>query len=522
MPDNSSSNKRIAKNSIFLSIRMVFVLCISLYTTRVILRVLGIIDFGIYNVVCGFVTMFAFLNTSMSNGIQRYLNFEFAKNGEEGANRVFCTAVYIQGFLAMAVVFILEAFGLWYLHNKMVIPTDRMVAAEWIFQFSIVSFVLGIMQAPFSAAVTAHEKFNFYAIVGILDAILKLAIALLLDTIPVDNLILYGLLLTVVSLINFLLFVFYSKKNFAEIKFSFKLDKLLFKSMLGFSGWNLFGSFSGIMKEQGINLLLNAFFGPVVNAARGVASQINSGIQGFVGNILTPVRPQVIQSYARGDVHRTLNLTYSISKLSCCFFLMMAIPASLEIKYLLEIWLGDNIPDYTALFTIIVLATTLINILNGAISTIVHATGIMKEYQLYGSMIGVASVPIAYILLKINSNPEIALITVFFCTLFSHTIGLFIVRKIAGLSLRDYINKVVIPIMTVLLSTLAVTLPFYYLLNSGVIRLMIIVISSIIGVIYSLYLFATNDSERHLINSMIKSYLSKIKSHLPRHKSNCT
>lgn len=520
MPDNSLSNKRIAKNSIFLSIRMVIVLGISLYTTRIVLRVLGVVDFGVYNVVCGFVTMFSFLNTSMSNGIQRFFNYEYGRNGEEGANRVFCTSLYIQAFLALAVVIIIEVFGLWYLHNKMVIPMERQVAAEWIFQFAVISFVLGIMQAPFSAAVTAHEQFNFYALVGILDAVLKLVIVLILDILPLDNLVLYGLFLSLVNLIDFLLFVIYSINNFAEIKFQFKCDRELFNGMLGFSGWNLLGSFSGVMKEQGINLVLNAFFGPVVNAARGVASQINSGIQGFVGNILTPVRPQVVQSYARGDVLRSLYLTYSISKLSSCFFLMMAIPAALEISYLLKIWLGDNIPDYTATFTIIILATSLIYILNGAISTVVHATGIMKEYQLYGSLIGVASVPIAYFLLKIFEMPEIALVAVLICASLSHIIGLFIVRKIAGLSLRDYLREVIIPISVVLLSTLILTIPIHLFLHSGLIRFICVVLCSIFGILTSLYFFALKNSERLFVNSILKSFVSRLKS-LIKHRNIC-
>jgi len=214
MIETSSSNRRIAKNSIFLSIRMVIVLLISLYTTRVVLSILGVVDYGVYNVVCGFIAMFAFLNTSMSNGIQRFFNYEYGKSGEDGANKVYCTSLYIQALLALIVVITVELFGLWYLHNKMVIPDDRLIAAEWIFQLAMITFVLGIMQAPFAAAVTAHEKFDFYAVVSVLDAVLKLVIVYLIRTIPADQLVVYGILTTCVALINIFLYYFYCKSKF--------------------------------------------------------------------------------------------------------------------------------------------------------------------------------------------------------------------------------------------------------------------------------------------------------------------
>lgn len=511
MPDNSSSNKRIAKNSIFLTIRMVIVLGISLYTTRVVLRVLGVEDYGVYNVVCGFVSMFGFLNTSMSNGIQRFFNFEFGKNGEKGANKVFCTAVLIQTILALIIIILVESFGLWYLHNKMVIPAERMVAAEWIFQFAIISFLFTIMQAPFTAAVMAHERMDFFAIISLLDAFLKLGFVLLLPFLKGDQLIIYGLLLVLTCLINFVLYYVYCKKNFKEIVLHRFFDRSLFKSMLGFSGWNLFGSFSGVMKEQGINLVINFFFGPVVNAARGVAAQVNGGIQGFVGNILTPVRPQVVQSYARGDINRSLNLTFSISKLSSCFFLMMAIPASLEIDYVLRIWLGDNVPDHTAFFTILVFCTTLVNILNGAISTVVHATGVMKNYQIWGSLVSISSVPIAFFLLKVYPVPEVALFVVFICASIGHGVSLYIASRLVKMSLMKYLKKVVIPIIIVLAVSLAITIPVHLYLSEGVVRLLCVTILGLVSILLSLYFLAFDNSEKQLSKQLLFGVINKLK-----------
>ena len=449
MPDNTSSNKRIAKNSIFLTIRMMIVLVVTFYTTRVLLRTLGVMDYGTYNVVCGFVVMFAFLTRSMSNAIQRFFNFEYGKNGVEGANRVYCTAVFIQFVLAVIIVVLTESFGLWYLHHKMVIPDDRMIAAEWIFQFSILSFVFAIMQAPYSAAVTAHERMDFFAIISVLDAFLKLGIVFILPYLRADQLIMYGFLRAGISVLNFLIFYVYCKRNFKEIKLHRYFDKKLFLSMLSFSGWNIFGSLSSVMKEQGINLVINFFFGPIVNAARGIASQVNGGLHGFVSNITTPVRPQVVQSYAKGNIGRTMNLTYSISKLSCCFLLMMALPVSLEIDYILQLWLGDNIPQHANTFVVIILFTSFISNLNSATSGVVHATGIMRDYQLWGGLINLSSVPLAYFLLKAYPQPELALLAVFVCSALSHFICLFVVKKLVGMSVWDYIKKIVLPIIVV-------------------------------------------------------------------------
>lgn len=511
MLDNSASNRRIAKNSVFLTIRMVIVLLISLYTTRVVLKVLGVEDYGVYNVVCGFVSMFAFLNTSMSNGIQRFFNFELGRNGEEGANKVFVTSLIIQTLLAFIIIVLVETFGLWYLHNKMVIPDDRILAADYIFQFSVLGFLFVIMQAPYTAAVMAHEKMDFYAVVSVLDAVLKLAIVLVLPLLAGDSLIWYGILMLGINAVNFFLYFIYSKARFPEIKIKRIFDRPLFNSMLDFSGWNLFGSFSGIMQEQGINLVINFFFGPIVNAARAVASQVNAGLEGFVTNITIPVRPQVVQSYARGDNNRMMDLTFSISKLSCCFLMMMAIPVSIEIHYVLNIWLGDSVPEYAAAFTVIILFSSIISNLNAATSNVVHATGKMKNYQFWGSLVKISSVPIAFVVLKYYKQPELALLVVFICRTAGHIVGLFIVRDLVNLSLRQYLLKVVIPIMIVIMLSLGVSLPIHFLMNEGFMRLLLVTIVSVSTAGLSLYYIAFEKHERSLALQLLNGVLSKFK-----------
>lgn len=511
MSEVSSSNQRLAKNSLFLTVRMVIVLAISLYTTRVILEVLGVEDYGVYNVVCGFVSMFAFLNTSMSNGIQRFYNFELGKSGVEGANKVYCTALHIQFILAVLIIVLTESFGLWYLHNKMVIPEERIDAAAWVFQFSMISFLFLIMQAPYTAAVMAHEKMDFYAIVSVLDVLLKLGIVLVLPLFFLDKLVLYGLLYSLISIVNFALYFIFCKKKFPEIHYRRTHERELFTSMLGFSGWNLFGSFSGVMKEQGINLVINFYFGPVVNAARGVAAQVNGGLQSFVTNVTMPVRPQVVQSYAKGNMGRTMHLTYSISKISCCFLLMMALPISFEIDYVLHLWLGANVPEHAGTFTIIIIFTSIINNLNSATSGVVHATGIMKDYQLWGSLMSISSVPISFILLKFYPYPELALFAVAVCSALGHFICLFVVKKLVGMPIREYLLEVVWPIIIVLAVSLVVTYPVHLIFDVGFLRLCIISVVSVLSVTASLYFLAFNTSERTLFIQMVKSTARKLR-----------
>ena len=507
--DNGDRNQRIARNSIVLSLRMVVVLCISLFTTRLTLAALGVEDYGIYDVVCGFVSMFAFLNTSISNGIQRFYNYEFGRCGTEGAKEVYNVALRIQVVLVLVVILTAELIGTWYLYNKMVIPSNRMVAAGIIFQCAIVGFFFTIIQAPFVAAVTAHEKMGFFAFISVLDACLKLLIVCCLKFFTFDNLILYGVLIACDNGLIFFLYFFYCKKSFQEICFSKKTTRSLYKSMLSFSGWNIFGSLSTLMKEQGINLVINFFYGPLVNAARGVANQVNSGLQSFVQNITVPVRPQVIQSYAQGDIERTMKLTFSVSKLSCCLLYMVALPIVVEIDYVLSIWLGGNVPAHTSTFVFIIILTSFLNNLNYAISGVVHASGKMMLYQVTGGLIGLSSVPIAYFVLKFGGTPESALWVSFFVMLFAQAVALWVLKRIVNYSIRHYITKVVIPVLLLVLVTFFIPLIPFHLLEEGLLRLAVVVIVSITSVSAIAYFIVLDSSEKTLIRQFVGKLLPR-------------
>lgn len=510
MQNQSANNKRIAKNSLFMSIRMVIVLAITLYTSRVILRVLGVEDYGVYNVVAGFVTMFGFFNSSLSNGIQRFYNFELGKNGVEGARRVYNMAFLIQVLLALIIVLPTEILGLWYLHNKMVIPEGRMFAAEWIFQLSLLTFVLHIIQVPYTAAVMAHERMDFYAVVSIFNVLISLAAVFLIPHLGGDALILYGALIALIALITLVLYIGYAKKNFKEIVIEKAFRLSLFKEMLSFSGWNIFGTLGQMMKDQGVNLILNFFFGPIVNAARGIANQVNGGLQSFVANITIPVRPQVVQSYATGDIDRSLSLTYTISKLSCYFLLLMSLPIMLEIDFVLKIWLGDKVPEHTSVFVVIIILNSFINNLNAAVSGVVHASGKMKTYQLCGGTISLASVAVVYIAMLIWDIPSIALIVLFILDIVRQFVALIVLKSIVNeFSLMNYFHGVVIPLIAVALLAIVFPLAAHHFISVGFLKFCIVLIVSILSVVMSVFLVGLRKNEKKIISNILKNLKKK-------------
>lgn len=510
-PDSSqnSDNKRIAKNTIFLTIRMIVVLIISLFTTKVVLDALGVEDFGIYSVVGGLVTMFTFLNVSMSTCIQRFYNYEYGLNGVAGAQKVYITSVQIQIILGVVIVILTETVGLWYLNCHMVLPEERMTAAQWLFQFSILSFLLNIFQVPYIAAIVAHEELDFYALISIIEVFLKLIISFCIKFLSGDHLIIYGLLLAVVMLIDLIAYYFFAHKKFVEIKIKKYYDCELFKSMLTFSSWNIFGTFAAMMKEQGVNMVINLFFGPVVNAARGISYQIMGGLNGFAGNISMTTRPQIVKSYAQGDIHRTIWLFFISSKLCFMAIFLFALPVIVEIRYVLSLWLGDNIPKYTDIFTIWVLLAAFISNLNGPTSGVVHATGIMKKYQLVNSIVSLSVVPLSYFAYKLGAPAESAFIIVFIITAVSQALSIFILRSLVYFSIKKYLKEVVLSLFVVVLLSYTITLVPHRLMEEGFFRLICVCFTSVLAEVIFFFYVAINKTERIAVINMLKSKYRK-------------
>ena len=510
MSDNTLNNKKIAKNTVFLYLRMIFVLVVTLYTSRVLLRTLGVVDYGVYNVVAGFVSMFSFMNISLSSGIQRYYNFALGSKQENGVQKVYVTALQIQSLIAISAFLLVEIIGVWYLETKMVIPVERMVAARWVFQFSVLSMVAVMMQIPYSAAVMSYEKMNYYALVSVLDVVLKLSIVVVLPLIPVDDLQLYGILLFGVSILNFVLYFAYAKRHVIELKYTRMFDRDLFRSMLGFSGWNIVGTFAFMMKGQGLNMLLNLFFGPVVNAARGIAAQVLSGLQGFAANMLVAFRPQLIQSYAAGDYSRVRKIFFSESKLSYLLLCTITVPIIIEIEYVLNMWLGkDMVPDYTVSFTILVLLNMLVSAFHQPLTHIVHATGKQKAFQLTNAILVCSIVPVSWLFLKLGFDPNSVFIISLVLTILNIICCLFVVRSVFDFSLRTYLKSVIMPCIIFSLLLPIIPAVIYGLMDSSFVRFSVIVLSDILAAVFIMYYIILDKSEKSIVQSFIQKIVRK-------------
>lgn len=499
----SASNKRIAKNSLFLYVRMVIVLFVSIYTTRVVLSALGVEDFGIYNVVCGFVAMFSFLNTSMSNGIQRFYNYEAGFGDKMNVTKVYQTSLLIQFLLAVLLVIVLETIGVWYVNNKMVLDVERLVAANWVFQFSVASLILLVLQIPYSALILAHERMDYYAVVSIIDVFLKLAIVFVLPYISSDKLIFYGLLQLAVAIINFLLYFIYAKRHFKELYFECIFHYKLFKSIFVFSGWNVTSMFAWMTQSQGVNMVINLFFGPIVNAARGVSGQIQAAIQGFCENLVVAFRPQLVQSYAKGDIQKTKKMMYSMSKILFVMFYLLSTPVIFEIDYILHLWLGENVPNYTASFTILILLSMYPRNFSMAFAQVVHATGKLGLYQVVSSIIILLALPLSYMALDAGANVLFVFwINIGVCVLM-YIVCMFVLKRLFPIDLKEYLHVVLYPCIFMGVISLIVPMIITTVMPKSILRFIIdLIVTTFVSILMS-YKIILNVEERAMLKKII-------------------
>lgn len=381
MATTSANNKRIAKNTLLLYIRMLFLMAVNLYTSRVVLNVLGVEDFGIYNVVGGVVAMFSMLSGSLSAAITRFITYELGTGDRESLKRIFSSAVTIQIGLAVLIILLAEAIGVWFLNIKMNIPDARIVAANWVFQFSILTFAINLISVPYNASIIAHERMSAFAYISILEAIGKLAIAFLIVVSPMDKLIFYAILMCAVALIVRFAYGIYCKRNFEECTYHFIFDKDLLKRMFGFAGWNFIGATSAVLRDQGGNVVINLFCGPAVNAARGIAFQVNNAVSGFVTNFMTALNPQITKSYAAGDRDYMMTLIYQGARLSFYMLLLLSLPVLINTHYILELWL-KTVPEHAVLFVQLVLVFAMSESISHPLITAMLATGKIRNYQL--------------------------------------------------------------------------------------------------------------------------------------------
>lgn len=448
MTNSSENSKRIAKNTLLLYVRMLFMMLVSLYTSRVVLDALGEANYGIYNVVGGVVPMLSVLTGALSGAISRFITFELGIGNQERLSRIFSTSVNIQFIMAFLAFVLCEIVGFWFLNEKMNIPAERMEAAHFVLQCSILSFMISLISVPYNAVIIAHERMAAFAYIGIFEAVLKLAVAYFIYISPIDTLKLYALLLVLVSVILRLIYGVYCNRRFEEARYHFILDCSLLKEMFAFSGWNFIGSSSAMLRDQGGNIIINLFFGPSVNAARGIAAQVSAAVTIFVANFMTAINPQITKSYAKGDLKYLMFLLFQSSRLSYYILLLLSLPIIIETDYILHLWLKE-VPEHTVLFVRLVLLFALSESLSSPLITAMLATGKIRDYQLVVGGVQMLNLPVSYYLLRIGMIPEsVVVVAIVFsqCCLVARLVML---KKMIGIQIRAYLWKIWLNVMLI-------------------------------------------------------------------------
>ena len=511
--ESANNNKRIAKNTLLLYVRMLFSMVVSLFTSRVILNTLGVEDFGIYNVVGGIVAMFTIISGSLTSAISRFLTFELGKGDKEKLKTIFSTSVNIQLGLSAIIILIGEIVGIWFLNNHMNIPAERMMAANYILQCSLGIFVLNLLSVPYNASIIAHEKMGAFAYISILDIILKLAVAYAIMLSPFDRLISYGVLLLSESIFIRLIYGLYSKRNFEECTYHLIYDKAVLKKMVSFAGWNFLGVTAGTLNTQGVNILMNVYFGVAVNAARGIAVQASAAISQFVQSFTTAVNPQITKSYAAGDMTYMHTLVCQSSKFSAYLFLLMAIPLSVETPEIFEIWL-KNPPEYAVLFfRLSLLGTLMDSVLTNSLMTAIFATGDIKKYQVYVTICGGTVFPLTWLAYLMGASPDSTYIIYFIIYCVVLYVRLHVIQQKVHLQIKEYARRVLVKFIPVAVLSYLVPISIAYLMPASFGRILITTIVSVVITCAIIYSIGLTIGERNMVMSKVKKitnkYLSK-------------
>ena len=502
MQDTTSNNKRIAKNTIMLYIRMFISMLVGLYTSRVVLATLGVEDYGIYGVVGGVVGMMGFLNASMSGATSRFLTFELGKGDKERLAKTFSSALIVHIGIAIVVLILAETVGLWFLSNKLNIPAERMQAAHWVYQLSILSAMFGITQVPYNAAIIAHEKMDVYAYVEILNVSLKLLIVYLLCIGNFDKLILYASLMLAVSILIMMVYKIYAIRQFPEAHFHWIWDKTYLRPLLSFSGWDLYGNACVIARQQGTNFLINIFYGVVYNAASGIATTVQGTISGLAFNIILAFRPQIIKQYAKGNVEDMSKLVGNAVCFTTILFGCMSIPLILETHYIMKAWLGV-IPEKSEIFCQILLIASFLGLLNNIWNTCIHATGKIKEISIFSGTFFLISLPIIYVVFQFKAPVESAYLVFILSIVFVNVSNLLIIKKEIPKLKLNFVFLNYIKVIIVLMASYYITSLFKAQMQETFIRLLVDCFICWIIVFASSFIFILNKKQK-------KSIISKI------------
>lgn len=497
------NNKRIAKNTLLLYVRMLLTMAVSLFTVRIVLNTLGVVDYGILNVVGGIVMMFSFISNTMMTATQRFFSYDIGQNNIEQLRKTFSTSLTIYLIIAVVILILSETIGLWFLNNKMIIPIERLSAANWIYQFSIFSFIVTILTIPYNAAIISHEDMNIYAFMSILEVTLKLIIVFILIYFSFDKLKLYSVLLFLVTISVSYIYKYISKKKYSECKFSFSWDKELFKKLLSFSGWTLFGAIASVLNNQGINIVLNLFFGPVVNAARAIAYQINTNVNQLVMNFFTAVNPQIIKYYATENKKQMMTLVFQSSKFSFFLLYIISMPFLIETHYILDIWL-KSVPEYIVIFTRLILINALIDSVSYSLQSAAQANGNIRLYQIVVGGMLLLNLPISYYVLENGGLPQTTIYISIIISLICLALRLIMLRKLVELPVRIFFSKVILVILPVSILSAIVPILLYFKFDDSFMRFSLVVSTSIALTLLFIYFVGISKEERNQLNSYVQ------------------
>jgi len=510
----SEGNKktRVMKNTMILYARMFFLMIIGFYTTRVILNALGEVDYGVNNAVGGFVGIFSILTGSLSAAISRFITYELGKGDIERLKRIFSTSIIIQLIMAAIIAVLLETIGYWFLNTHMNIPPDRMTAANFILQFAVIGTFVWMTFTPYSAAIISHEKMSIYAYISILDGIVKLILAFLIQLdIWADRLIFYSAFIFAAGLFNNILYRVYCKRHFEECHFKWVFDKSMLKDMTSFAGWNFIGASSHVLKTQGVNVLFNIFCGPAVNAAQAVAQQASNLATKFSSGFMTAMNPQITKSYASEDRAYMYSLIFQGTRLSFYLFYILAMPIFFEMETLLEIWLKQY-PDHTVAFARIMLIYIVIDsILAAPLITLMLATGRIRNYQIVVGGLQMLAFPLSYIFLKLGYSPEAIQIIIVLVALACMISRVVMLNRMIGFPVISYLKEVILNIIIVIVVSCIVPYICYRVLESTVMNNIIICAVAFMSACVTIYCLGLKTNEREMVIRKIQNCISRKK-----------
>lgn len=508
--NTSANNKRIAKNTVMLYFRMIFMMLVSLYTSRVVLSTLGVESFGVYNVVGGIVSMLSFFNSSMATSTQRFLNFEMGKGDIAALNKVFINAVNSHLFIAIITALALESVGLWFLYNKLVIPKEQIDAATLVFHCSVASLFISIVSTPYRASIVANEKMGIFAYFSIIEVILNLLIVYVLVVIPYNKLATYGALMMITTIASSALNYQYCIRHFNECRYVLSIDIKLIKKMLMFSGWMLFGCLSDMLSKQGVNVLLNLFFGPVFNAARGIAIQVQNAVNSFVANFMTAVRPQIIKSYSAGEFNHMYRLVFSSSKMSFYLLFLITTPILLYTEFILQLWL-KQVPEYCVLFTRLILIELLISSAYVPIAQINQASGKIRNYQLAISIIFLISFVFTYILFKIGCPAYSTFLLSISLAIVGLFVRVYILKHDNSFPAKQYLLKVMLPLLPIAAISLIAPIMIMMQFETNFASFVAVSLIGLISSIITIWLLGLDNAEKRIITDRLAALHNKLR-----------